>query len=159
MLRSLALARPVRWLMGGFVLAASMGQQCNLPSGLPIPVGDPMVTVEVINRTDWPVDPFLYVDPDENVSFGALISADNLVLIDPLLQPGEVVTLGWECVDIGTVISDQALLILSETEGVESTTSPLLRWGEDFLCGDVISFIYEDQPDGTFSTRVELATP
>lgn len=136
-----------------------MGGDCNvkLPP-LPSPPGElPLVTVELFNTTDFFVDPFLYAHPDENVPFSVLTRDENLIFLDPPeLEPGEIVELDFRCEDIGAVITDRALLFEGDV-AFESTNSPLLRWGRDYLCGDLISFIYIDDLDtGEFFVQAEV---
>lgn len=113
---------------------------------LPGPDGPSIVTLELVNDTDFFVDPFIYVHPDENVPVSVLISDENLVLLDPPeLEPGEIVELDFFCEDIGAVITDRPLLLDGDL-AFESSNSPLLRWGDDFLCGDLVTFFYLEDP-------------
>lgn len=142
-------------ILGGLVMTGAMGSRCSIPFPLPIPP-DPMVTVELVNTTAYPIDPFLYVHPDENIPFALLIDEFNLLILDPLLQPGEVVTLGYECEDIGAAVPDRPVMFVGP-DAFEADNSPVVRWGRDFLCGDIISFIFIDDIDtGEFFTRVEI---
>ncbi len=138
-----------------------MGGDCdiNIPS-IPLPDPnpvDPLVTVELVNTTDFFVDPFIYVHPDEAVPFSVLTRDENLIVLDPPeLEPGEIVELDFECVDIGAVITDRPLLLDGDV-AFESTNSPLLRWATDYECGDLVSFVYVDDLDtGEFFVQAEV---
>lgn len=147
-------------LLTALVGLGSLGQSCpSFPFPPPIG-GDPVldeVDVELINLTAFEVDPRLFVDPDDTiVDIDDLIREENFVDIGPPLEPDEVVTVTFDCLDIGSVVSDYALLLISDSEAVESDNGPWLVGGENFLCGDVISFIYIDTPEDGFFTRVEV---
>ncbi len=153
--------RIATFLIGGLVLAGVMGGGCDglTPVFPDVPgiLDDDVITIELVNTTPNLVDPFLYVDPNEDVFFNNLIIDGNLVLLDPPeLAPGEVVTLVFDCQDVGSVVSDRAELI-TDLEIIESDNSPLLIEADDFVCGDLISFIYIDDPgEEVFFTRVEV---
>ncbi|MHC4445615.1 MAG: hypothetical protein ACYTF1_12940 [Planctomycetota bacterium] len=154
--------RIVRWsyyLFGGLVVVGVMGGPCEL-SFIPndgISNFD-IVTVELVNNTEFEVEPNLFVDPQSNIiSIEDILIDDNFVDIGIPVQPDEIVQIDFDCPEIGSVVSDFAFLFISDTEQVESDNGPFLIQGEDFLCGDVISFIYIDEfPDGVFFTRVEV---
>jgi hypothetical protein len=134
----------------------AMGGDCDVVIPPPDPV-DPLVTVRMENTTGFFVDPFIYVHPDESVPFSVLVRDENLVLlVPPELEPGEIVELDFECIDIGAVITDRPLL-LDGDQAFESINSPLLRFGEDFECGDLITFVYIDDLDtGEFFVQPEV---
>jgi len=145
------------YLLGGLVLMGVMGGPCDItisPDGI---ITFDSVTVELVNNTDYPIEPYLFVDEDENVSVDGLVVDENFVALDPLLQPDEIIELAFDCDEIGSIISDRAWLVVSDTEIYESDNGPLLREEDDFECGDVISFIFIDEgPEGSFFTRVEV---
>jgi len=118
--------------------------------------GSGTVAIEMVNYTDYPIEPRLFVDPTPNITVeGQLIRDDNWVLVDPPLQPGELATYEFLCEDIGTMATDHAQMFISENEYVESDNGPWLVAGYDFTCGDTISLMFID--DGTvFFTRVEV---
>lgn len=116
------------------------------------------VMVELRNFTEYDVDPGLYVDPDtETGFFNPLISDENFIELDPpVVFPGEVVTLEFACRDIGTIISDFARQVLSGGF-VESLDDPMLIYGADFTCGDIITFDFTYDNRGDFSTFVNVS--
>ena len=159
--------RRVSHWVGGVVLCAilvgGMGGDCDgfsffltvVPAGSN---GDSTVTVELVNLASYPVDPFLFVSPYTDITSNAeLINEDNLIVLegDPLVQPGETVTLTFNCEDIGTVTTDHAMLILSDQEQVASENGPWVVGGA-FGCGDMISFLFVDDATVGFHTRVEI---
>jgi len=149
-------ARLVVSALSGLVLMGTTGSSCNIPFLGPAIGPSGTVDVELVNTTAYPVDPGLCVDPEELLLTGSVFRDENLVLVDPAVQPGEIVTLTFDCAEIGTVGTDFALLLVSPTEAVESDNAPAIRQDSDFVCGDVISFIFIDEVGGEFFTRVEV---
>ncbi|UCD27852.1 MAG: hypothetical protein JSV03_12200 [Planctomycetota bacterium] len=150
--------KPISYLIGGVIMMGVMGGPCDItvfPEGI---ISFDAVTVELVNTTAYPVEPYLYVDPDENIfSAAQIINDENFVLLDPPVQPGEIVQLSFDCDMIGSIVSDHAWLLLSDLEAIESDNGPLLTEEEEFQCGDIISFIFIDEgPGGAFFTRVEV---
>jgi len=143
--------------IGGAVLFSSLGLQCGVP-GLPfegLPFGHDTVDIELVNFTDYDVDPRIFIHPDDDVSFDELFREENMLLVEPPLLADELAVFTFDCDDVGTVASDFAWLLLSPTEAVESDNGPVLFKGLDFYCGDTVSFIFID--DGVdFFTRVEV---
>jgi hypothetical protein len=137
-------------LVGGFVLAGVMGQGCP-PFGPPV---SPPVTIELVNLTSNPVDAFLWADPDlwftpEDVSI-----PQNFIDIGPPLVPGDVVTVTLDCFDAGTLLADGDLLL--GVGAIESANLILLREGEHFFCGDIVSFYYEIDAGGLFFISADV---
>ncbi len=139
-------------LAGGTVLAGVMGQGCFGPP--PGPGGQP-VTIELTNITADPVDAFLWADPGtlftpEDVAIDA-----NFIDVGEPLVPGEVVTVTLDCVDAGTLLVDGDVVVLPAP--VPSSNLLLLREGEHFFCGDIVSFFYEIDPaTGTFFISADV---
>ncbi len=136
--------RPVTrsWIV--FFLSTALlgvaGQSC--PRTFFPPPAD-FVTVELINETDFPVDPGLFVDGLEFVLEG-----------DPLLAAGEIVTLEFDCF-AGTKLQTDAILLAPEGQ-ILSDNVPLVEEGFEFLCGDVVSFIFIDNGVDPFYTEVDV---
>ncbi|MBI4579542.1 MAG: hypothetical protein HY718_07570 [Planctomycetes bacterium] len=140
-------------ILGGFVLAGSMGQGCSF--GLPDPgFGDP-VTVELINVTSNPVDAFLWSDPGTQFFPEDVLRPENFVDVGEPLAPRDIVTVVLDCRDAGTLLADGDLLLVPE--GAQpSANILLLREGEHFFCGDLVSFYYEVDGAGGFFTSVDV---
>lgn len=158
--RSIQRARTAA-LLGLLMLPALLGLDCSgisilLPDGTRVAFD--IVEVELVNLTDYDVEPFLYVDPEEDILLpGTLINEDNRIILDPPLAPDEVVSYEIDCDDIGTVASDYALLLINNSEAIESDNGPWLTEDEHFACGDRITFVYAIDPGtGVFFTRVEV---
>ncbi len=131
-------------LIGGLVLAGTMGQGC-----LGGPFGDPPVTVELINTSGVEVDSFLWADPNLLSNPDDVAIPPNLVDVGGALLPEDLVTITLDCTIAGTLLADADFLPPGVT--IPSPNLILLREGEHFLCGDVISFYYEpDTGDGFF---------
>ena len=148
--------RLMSYLLGGLVMVGGMGGACDLtilPGGV---IAFDSVTVELINTTDYQVEPNLYVDADDDASASDIVTDENFVDIGVPLEPGETAQLAFDCDAIGSIMSDHAFLYISDLEQVESDNGPLLTREDDFDCGDIISFIFIDEwPEGVFFTRVE----
>ncbi len=131
-----------------------MGAGC--PSLAPFEPPATSVVIEMLNFTDFPIEPRLFVDPTPGIlAPEQLIRDENFVLVDPPLAPGELATFEFLCEDVGTMASDHAELLISDTEFIPSDNGPLLVQGSDFFCGDTITLNFID--DGTvFFTRVEV---
>jgi hypothetical protein len=149
------LTRAVRYLAGTLATAALMGADCAaLPFGPPVTANT--VTIEMLNYTDYQIEPRLFIDPVPGIMvYDQLIRDDNWVFVDPPLQPGELASYDFLCEDIGTMATDYAQMYISDTEYVESDNGPWLVLGEDYYCGDTVSLMFFD--DGqVFYTRVEV---
>jgi hypothetical protein len=116
-------------------LLTMMGGQCTIQLPFfPPPVR--VVQVELENRTGARVDPGLLVD-------GAL------VIIDPPLARGEIVVLEVDCFRRTTLQTDAWLLV--SPLAIPSENVPLVQEGFEFLCGDVVSFIFAEDAFGFFT--------
>ncbi|NLX23346.1 MAG: hypothetical protein GXY55_16975 [Phycisphaerae bacterium] len=143
------------WLLCTVTAVAVMGADCTW---VPFPVMN-TVDIELVNETEYPIEPRLFVDPRADLTvYEDLIQEANWVVVDPPLAPGEVATYTFYCADAGTIASDYAIMLLSDTEGYESDNGPWVWYEHDYLCGDTISFIFIDEYDigGDFFTRVEV---
>jgi len=159
MLKRKKIVRCLYYLFGGLAMVGAMGVTCDLAGFPSVGINNfDLVTVELVNTTVYEVEPNLFVDPQSNIiSIDDILIDDNYFDIGLPVQPDEIVQIDFDCAEIGSVVSDFAFLYISDTEQVESDNGPYLIQGEDFLCGDVISFIYIDEwPDGVFFTRVEV---
>ncbi|HSW44144.1 MAG TPA: hypothetical protein VLM89_01065 [Phycisphaerae bacterium] len=150
--------RPVRWLVAA-VATAAMGADC-LPA-IPFPGGQSSthpktVVIEMLNYTDYQIEPRLFVDPAPGIMvYDQLIRDENWVLVDPPLQPDEIATYEFACADVGTMAADYAQMYISDNEYIESDNGPWLIRGQDFECGDDISLVFIDDGE-VFFTRVEV---
>ncbi|GMV95661.1 MAG: hypothetical protein AMXMBFR83_00330 [Phycisphaerae bacterium] len=135
-MRSDVVRRLAAWLFWPVLIGAG-GAECNvlLPGGgIFIPIVD-SVTVELVNETDYPVDPGLFLD-------GEFI--DNEI-IDPLTLR----TLDVDC-RRGDLLGADGFLYLSPDEGVYSDNVLELEEGFEYECGDVVTFFYTVDDEGVF---------
>ena len=147
-------------LFASVMLWALTGARCTIAPVVPLDT----VLVLLDNRAGFPVDPGLFVHPDETIAFNDLVVEENFVLLGdpPELQADELgadaAELEFACEDIGAITSYIAFLFLDEEgeEVAESIDSPDLRFGTDFVCGDEITFIYEVDEEGAFRTFVRI---
>jgi hypothetical protein len=147
------------------LLFCTMGQSCigNFAGLLePRPGGDviiedDLITVELINTTNFPVEPFLYAEEDNDIELDSDVIRDsNFVDIGEPVFPGEVVQVDFLCEEIGAVVVDFPLLLISPNEAIESINGPLLIQELDYFCGDFVSFFFVDDPSFGFFTEVEV---
>lgn len=102
------------------------------------------ITVELRNETTLPVDPGIrYTDQDDD--FDAFIAnlfdtGDRLPTGN--LAPGAVQYYDFDCDQLGLIYSDDAEQIRFIGEDYEADDSGLLQRGEDYDCGDLISFVF-----------------
>lgn len=157
--------RIVIGVFAGFAFIGSLGTGCAgiTLNGQGLPdfvsddnfVSDDTVLIELVNITEFPVDPGLFVAEDEDdLLDGDFLDEEKLVEIDPPVQPGEIVSVEIDCDEAGAIITD-ALLLVSDEEEVISDNAPLLLEDLDFVCGDIVSFIFAEDQDGFF-TAVEV---
>ncbi len=152
--------RAMGWLTGAAVLMCLMGQTCGIEFPDDFPLWDEDVTVEMVNTTGLEVEPGIYVDSQEGVYAAAeLTTEENFLVVEPLIAPGETVTALYTCLDIGTIVSDYAWFFIDYDEYIESEDRPILVRNEDFFCGDVIRFIFDEDSEGNFITEVEILGP
>jgi len=97
-----------------------------------------LVTVELVNDTDFEVDPHIVYDDDTNF-WAQLAPSEELDLHD--LQPGELVQADFDCDELGLLFSDRPEQFTSLYIYTGVSSFMLLR-GDDFECGDVIQFQY-----------------
>jgi hypothetical protein len=147
--------RIVLTLIGGMVLAGTMGQGCLFPAPEPDPV-----TVELTNLTSNEVQPYLWAD-------SAIIDDPKVIMSTPVIDiglplapgtpdfPAERATATFACADAGTIVVDGDLLLVPDGS-LASENILLLQEGRDFNCGDVLSFYYNVDPEGKFFTSVYL---
>ncbi|HOW18036.1 MAG TPA: hypothetical protein PLC79_03285 [Phycisphaerae bacterium] len=122
----------------GVLVVGVMGAQCSITL-LPPPVEVPVVTtvdIVLVNNTPDPVDPGLFVD-------------GVLHVFDPPLAPGESVALTVNCFADTTLQTDAFLL--DAAGDFESQTAPLLVEGQDFFCGDAVTFTFVLDAAGFFT--------
>jgi hypothetical protein len=129
-----------------------MGQGC--PS-FGVPIIDPPVTVELVNTTSNPVDAFFWSDPNTLFAIEDVALDINFIDIGEPLISGETVTVTLECIDAGTFLVDGDLL-LGPSGATPSTNLLLLREGEHFFCGDIVSFYYEIDAGGAFFISADV---
>ncbi|MGD8450735.1 MAG: hypothetical protein PVJ57_02855 [Phycisphaerae bacterium] len=126
-------------LMGG-----CGGLTIDLGNGVITVPGVGVVTIELINDTDYYVDPHIVFDDDDNFLAG-WFPAEELGVHD--LAPGEVYSLDIDCDNIGVVYSnepEQFVTIFTYT----ANQSRILVRDDDYDCGDVITFQFLGNADG-----------
>lgn len=129
-----------------FAMAGS-DSSCSF-SGLPIfdpdddvIIVDDFVTVELVNNTGFLVDPGLFV-------------SGELIIIDPPLDPGELLTLDIDCF-LEDVLEVDATLLLPDAD-LLAVNVPVLEEGISYLCGDIVTFFFEQDITGQFFVEVAV---
>ena len=102
------------------------------------------VTVELVNDTDFSVDPNIRFDDDTGLLAGLFPSEE---LSTGLLAPGQTATFRFDCDELGTILSDDPEQIIPLLDDVTGDSSRKLERGEEFDCGDVIRFRYLGNAD------------
>ena len=105
--------------------------------------GSGVITVELINDTDFDVDPRIVFDDDSG--FLARMFPSDL-LDTGLLAPGEVLAFDFECDELGLILSDEPDQFVG---GViyRDFPSAILERGDEFDCGDLIQFQFLGNAD------------
>lgn len=137
------------------IVVGCLGVDCA--SLIPNPTNTEPVTVELTNYATYTLDPRLFVSSDQSIGYdGQLITTANRVAVNPPVAARETVTLVFNCADIGTITSDHARLNVTSTTTKASDNGPWLVRDQVFTCGDKITFIYIDDAEDGFYTRVEI---
>ena len=109
---------------------------CDALTGILLPT---TVTVSLVNAGDYDVDVELFIYDEQEVPELALTElGDQLGFTIP---PGETVTFVRSCDDLQVIVVDDADLRILGGAGPE-TNSDVLRDGDDFGCGDRITFTF-----------------
>lgn len=149
-----------RRLLGGVVLAfavaGSMGQGCGGSLFPPPVIVDPPVGVDFVNTTGYPVNPFMYADPSNQIAFIEDVVLPENIVDTGTIPPAGTVAIDLDCVIAGTIFLDTPEMLLSPTEAVLSLTAPFLQDGYEYVCGDLVTFTFYDDPTVGFFTEVDV---
>lgn len=111
------------------------GSGCD--TGLNV-LGGGVVTVQVVNDTEFEVDPAI-VTTDDPDGFGLFNPGDGLAT--GLLAPGDVLEFTFDCDRLAAIRSDAAELLDDNGDpliGAQPTRA--VERGAEFECGDVVRF-------------------
>ncbi len=117
---------------------------------------DRPVTVELRNTTSNDVDAFLWADPDLLSDPVDVAIPANLIDVGEPLIPDETATVILDCIDAGTLLADGDLLLEPAGDPLASENLVLVRDGEHYVCGDIVSFYYEVDGGGGFFITVDV---
>jgi len=117
-------------------MSLMLGFGCSALIGL---VQPSTVTVQIVNNGTFPIVTTFYIDKDENI-FDFLIKELG-TKIEDTVQAGQSTTLTRSCSDLGAIILDKAELQIVGSVGPD-TSDGILRQGEDFSCGDTITYTF-----------------
>jgi hypothetical protein len=151
------LVRVVQVLTGAVVTAGVLGGSCD-GTMISLPLDGAVITyntltVELVNTTPYPVAPRLYVAEDNDT--WDVDDDENWVLVEPI-PPGQTVGFHFACGESGAIQTDHAVQLRPWGEERESDNDPTVRLGDDYDCGDTVSFIFVDEPGEDFETRVAV---
>lgn len=118
-------------------LLLAFGGGCQFLTNL---VGPNSVQVRLQNDADFDVAVTIYVDDDQNVLSDLIDNQGTLLTFT--LSPGEVQEFTRDCDDLQAIVVDNAELRVLGQIGPEANTN-VLRDGDDFNCGDRISFTFD----------------
>lgn len=117
--------------------------------GLPLLTGCPFLidllrprttTVRLVNEGAFPVEVELYYDDDQEIPEALL--RETGTRREFTLDPGQVASFSDDCDDLQAVMIDDADLRIVGGIGPETDTG-VLRDGDEFGCGDVITFTFD----------------
>jgi hypothetical protein len=112
------------------------------------------LTVELVNETDYPVDPGLYADDDDRTFFEFNIRTDENFVDVGIVPAHSTVRVPLSCDEAGTMMTYAARQIRSGSDRF-SDNDPIVYEDGDFDCHDVISFVFRDSAFD-FWTEVEV---
>lgn len=152
---------PVRVLMalsGAVVTAGVLGGTCD-GTMLSVPLDGAVLTyntlmVELVNTTAYPVAPRLFVAED-NDTFDVDDDENRVYVAEPI-PPGQTVGFNFPCGESGAIETDHSVQLGPWGEERESESDPIVRLGDDYDCGDTISFVFVDEPGEDFDTIVAI---
>jgi hypothetical protein len=150
--------RVLRALAGAAAAAGVLGGFCD-GTMVSLPLGEATLTyntltVELVNTTAWPVAPRLFVAED-NDTFDVDADENRVYVAEPI-GPGQTAGFNFPCGESGAIETDHSVQLGSWGEERESESDPIVRLGDDYECGDTISFIFVDEPGEDFDTRVAV---
>jgi hypothetical protein len=104
-------------------------------------------SVRLVNNASFPVDVTVFIDDDQNI-LRALLTGIGTEL-NFTVQPGDTVAFTRSCDDLQAIVIDDAELrvlggIIRPNEDTE-----VFRDGDDFGCGDVLTFTFTRNLLGT----------
>jgi hypothetical protein len=103
--------------------------------------GPVLVTVELVNNSDFPVEVRLFYDDEDDIP-DFLLTETNERNFN--LDPGETEQFTRSCDDLRAIMIDKAEL---QVIGVSpDADTGVLRDGDDFECGDTIVFTFDHGP-------------
>lgn len=115
---------------------ASLASGCDALLGLV----EPVTTVRLINNSDFAVEGELFYD-DEDDTIEELLE-ENGTRRAIVLAAGDQTSFSVSCDDLRAIIISDADLQIITGIGPSASTD-VLREGDDFECGDVITFTFD----------------
>lgn len=145
-----------RWLtycgMIGLVALAGCGALSDLIDQILTPK---RTRIRLVNNTPFPVEVDLYYSDTQEAPREIIVALGEEVL--ETVAAGDVLPLTLDCDELQAVVIDDADLRIVGGIGPEEDTE-VLRDGDDFGCGDTITFTFTSTTLGTeftITTRVE----
>jgi hypothetical protein len=100
-----------------------------------------VTTVRLVNNGQFTVHAELFISSEQDIP-ESLLTADNDDREEYAIPAGETVSFFRDCDDLQAIIIDEADLNLVGEAGPETSTG-VLRDGDDFGCGDIITFTFD----------------
>lgn len=142
------------WIFSAIALCVLIGGLGSCDSVTGIVEDLRPITVELVNTTDFPIEPFLYTDDDDSTFWTSNITKNENRVATGEIPPHTTEVFTFSCERAGTMMTDHAEMYTGCCV-VESDNAPIIREKDDFDCYDVISFVFVDT-GAEFYTEVEV---
>ncbi|MFH1749020.1 MAG: hypothetical protein ABIG44_18465 [Planctomycetota bacterium] len=124
-----------------------LGFSVLLSGGCPVNLGELLglnvITLEIINDTDYDIDPYIVFDDDSDFLAGWFPSEE---LSTGVLAPGEVLTYTFDCDQLGLVQADEPEQYVGFFVYTADSTSTIAQ-GDEYECGDLVQFQFLGNAD------------
>jgi len=104
--------------------------------------------------SEYPVAPRLFVAED-NDTIDVDDEENRFYVAEPVVS-GATMQFDLACGETGAIETDHAVEISPWGDEEESENDPIVRLGDDYECGDTISFVFVDEPGEDFHTNVAV---
>ena len=106
-------------------------------------LGSSRVTVELVNNGNLPVEVEIYIADEQLIPEALLTSVGERIQIT--VDPDSTERLSRDCDELQALIIEEARVMIAGLPGPSEDTE-VLRDGDDFGCGDTVTFTFEYLP-------------
>lgn len=106
-------------------------------------LGSSRVTVELVNNGNLPVEVEIYIADEQLIPEALLTSAGDQIEIT--VDPDSTERFSRDCDELQALIIEEARVMIAGLPGPSDDTE-VLRDGDDFGCGDTITFTFNYLP-------------